>query len=66
MRYSRAARVFEIFLKYYKDDWIAAGHDIIFGPFVKSPCPIPDLEQKELINLGWHIDTSEGCWACFC
>jgi len=66
MRYSQGIRVFEIFSTYYEDEWLEADHDIIYGPYVKSPCPIPDLEQKELIDLGWHIDTTEKSWACLC
>jgi hypothetical protein len=55
---------FEIFLKYKPDMWLAAEHDIIYGPFVDD-CSFTDEEKKILEEGGWFVDTECDSWAAF-
>ena len=46
-----------------QNDWIAAEHDIIYGPDLKEDVTPEDAKQLE--NLGWFFDEEFDCWAVF-
>lgn len=56
MTHAQIIRSFTIFSHAYgHDKWAIEGaeHDIIFGPAIGNPCPIPDDRQRELVDMGW-------------
>ena len=59
----------KIIAKYTKNgeaEYIAgADHDIIWAP-LSGDAVISNEDKDSLLDLGWHVCSDNGMWACFC
>ncbi len=62
-KYSQVRDAMDIFVK-YKDEFIEADHDIIYG--ISTNTEITDEDKATLDELGWVESDEYDCWCCFC
>ena len=63
-RFSEIIEAFYIFVK-YKDDFLEAEHDTIYGPSLSDVTEMTDVEKNRLEELGWFINSDEEYWMHF-
>lgn len=67
MKLSECAKAVEILVKYFPDEWMSAGHDVIHfvPPSQENLEKIPQEVREQLKALGVHYSEEDGFYG-FC